>query len=58
MKRNGPLPEQLALNVIFQVLKAVDYLHKRKIAHLAIAPENVLIMAKNDLDTIKLSELG
>ena len=46
------------MDVTFQVLKAVDYLHKRKIAHLAIRPENVNIMNNNDLSNVKLSEFG
>ena len=57
MSQNGPMPELLAKSVSRQMLNALDYLHKRKITHRDIKPDNILI-ASNDPFTIKLSDFG
>lgn len=57
MSQNGPMPEPLAKSVSRQMLNALDYLHKRKITHRDIKPDNILI-ASNDPFTVKLSDFG
>ena len=36
-------PENIAANIIKQILKAVSYMHKNGIAHRDLKPENLLI---------------
>ncbi|KAK6440473.1 Protein kinase protein rad53 [Oleoguttula sp. CCFEE 5521] len=54
-----PIPEDLGRKMSAQVFDALDYLHKKKITHRDIKPDNILIA---DLDpdnfTIKLSDFG
>ena len=57
MNQHGPMPELLAKSVSRQMLNALDYLHKRRITHRDIKPDNILI-ASNDPFTVKLSDFG
>ncbi len=57
MSQNGRMPELLARSVSRQILHALDYLHKRKITHRDIKPDNILI-ASNDPFVVKLSDFG
>ncbi len=40
----GAFEEEKACQIIFQVLKALEFLHSKHILHLDIKPENVLLM--------------
>lgn len=44
---DGSLTEQKARNSIREVLKALEYLHKRNVAHLDIKPQNILLNSNN-----------
>lgn len=44
---DGSLTEQKTRNCIREVLKALDYLHRRNVAHLDIKPQNILLNTNN-----------
>lgn len=46
VKHKQGLSETLGLKIFHQLLKAIVYLHKYKIAHRDIKPENILINQK------------
>lgn len=43
VKQNGALSEQDALDMLLPVIKAVDFLHKAKLTHLDIKPDNIML---------------
>ena len=51
------MPEYMCRYVAHQMMKALDYLHKQKITHRDIKPDNILI-ASNDPFVVKLSDFG
>jgi serine/threonine protein kinase len=53
-RKEFPLPEKKAKLYIYQILKALDFLHKNGIFHRDIKPENILITQ----DIAKLADLG
>ena len=52
--KTTPLPERRVKLMIYQVLKAVDHMHRHGILHRDIKPENILI----DGDTVKVADFG
>jgi len=52
--KTTPLPERRVKFMIYQVLKAVDHMHRHGILHRDIKPENILI----DGDTVKVADFG
>jgi serine/threonine protein kinase len=57
LNQGGPMKEQLVRMMAQQTLSALNYLHRAKITHRDIKPDNILIA---DLDpfTVKLSDFG
>ncbi|OCL08042.1 meiosis-specific serine/threonine-protein kinase mek1 [Glonium stellatum] len=53
----GNLPEHAAKRMARQILSCLAYLHKKKITHRDIKPDNILI-ACEDPFTVKLSDFG
>ena len=43
IKANGPIPEEMALAIIKEVADAVAFLHKERITHLDIKPDNIIM---------------
>lgn len=56
-QKNGPMPEVMVKTVARQILHALDYLHRRKITHRDIKPDNILISSFDPL-RVKLSDFG
>ncbi|KAF2773308.1 hypothetical protein EJ03DRAFT_125829 [Teratosphaeria nubilosa] len=55
----GPLDEDIAKKMAAQVLDSLSYLHKKKITHRDIKPDNILIAdMQPDTFTVKLSDFG
>jgi serine/threonine protein kinase len=50
----GQLSLERALEIINQLISAVDYMHEKKVLHLDINPNNILL----DGDSIKLADFG
>jgi len=57
IQQNGPMPEGMVQTVARQILHALDYLHRRKITHRDIKPDNILISSFDPL-RVKLSDFG
>mmetsp|Transcript_35528 Transcript_35528/g.41118 ORF Transcript_35528/g.41118 Transcript_35528/m.41118 type:complete len:245 (+) Transcript_35528:35-769(+) len=55
IRQTGPLEEELAKFLFFQLCSATQYIHDRNYAHLDIKLENVLL---DDFFNIKLADLG
>jgi serine/threonine protein kinase len=53
----GPLNDSDSARVMCEVLKAVNYLHKRNIIHRDIKPENIMF-GSEDLQSVKLTDFG
>jgi len=53
----GTYSERDAANIIRQVLEAVEFMHKSKIAHRDLKPENILVTGTNN-DIVKVSDFG
>jgi serine/threonine protein kinase len=57
LQKNGPMPEIMVKTVARQVLRALEYLHRRRITHRDIKPDNILIASFDPL-RVKLSDFG
>lgn len=57
MTQSGRLQEDMVKSVAKQILHALQYLHRRKITHRDIKPDNILI-ASFDPFRVKLSDFG
>ena len=57
LQSHGTIPEDMVRCVARQILHALHYLHKRKITHRDIKPDNILISSLDPL-RVKLSDFG
>src|SRR5262245_56589915 len=55
LDREGPFPEPLALEIILQAARALEYLHQQGFVHRDVKPGNLLVTRTN---TVKLCDLG
>ena len=59
MKKNKEnLNENTTKKIIFYLLNAINYLHKLKIIHSDIKPENIMFENEEDISTLKLIDFG
>ena len=59
MKKNKEnLYENTTKKIIFYLLNAINYLHKLKIIHSDIKPENIMFENEEDISTLKLIDFG
>ncbi|XP_029700567.1 triple functional domain protein isoform X4 [Takifugu rubripes] len=54
----GNLTEEKAAYYLRDVLEALHYLHSRRIAHLDVKPENLLVAQRSGGQMVKLSDFG
>lgn len=52
------LSEEDVKKVVYQVLLGLNYLHNLGIVHRDMKPPNILLKYKNDLNSIKIADLG
>lgn len=57
LQGHGKIAEDMVKSIARQLLHALQYLHKRKITHRDIKPDNVLIASLDPL-RVKLSDFG
>ncbi|EAW14223.1 serine/threonine-protein kinase [Aspergillus clavatus NRRL 1] len=57
LRSHGKIPEDMVQTLARQILHALNYLHKRKITHRDIKPDNILIASLEPLK-VKLSDFG
>ena len=57
-KRGGKLDEADARTVMLRLLKGVMNMHKNDISHRDLKLDNLILMEKEDVSTVKISDLG
>ena len=58
LEHRGALSEAQSAIIIYQLLKAVDYLHSNGVVHRDIKPENILMTGSRDGTRIVLTDFG
>jgi serine/threonine-protein kinase len=59
LRRHGPPPVALSLEIARQALKALGYLHRQKIVHRDVSPDNLMLTRDADgHPLVKLIDLG
>ena len=57
-KKSTPLTEDYLRPIFYQILAALDYMHRHSILHRDIKPENILLSFTTDPPTVKVSDFG
>lgn len=58
IRSRGRLSEWCAKLIFYQVILAVNYLHKQGITHRDLKPENILLASNTDITLAKVSDFG
>ncbi|XP_014479286.1 PREDICTED: ovarian-specific serine/threonine-protein kinase Lok-like [Dinoponera quadriceps] len=58
IRSRGKLSESCAKLIFYQVILAVQYLHKEGITHRDLKPENILLADNSDITVVKVSDFG
>jgi serine/threonine-protein kinase len=56
--QEGPLPVRRAVDLICQLLRALDYAHANRFVHRDVKPANLLVNREGDRDLVKLADFG
>jgi len=54
----GPLPVNRAVDLVCQLLQALDYAHAKGFVHRDVKPANMLVTREGGRDVVKLSDFG
>jgi eukaryotic-like serine/threonine-protein kinase len=54
----GPLPTARAVDLVCQLLWALDYAHAKGFVHLDVKPSNMLVAQEGGRDVVRLSDFG
>jgi eukaryotic-like serine/threonine-protein kinase len=54
----SPLPIARAVDLVCQLLRALDYAHAKGFVHLDVKPSNMLVTQEGDRDVVRLSDFG
>jgi serine/threonine-protein kinase len=58
IRKEGPLPEPRAIEIVRQVASALGAAHGRHIVHRDVKPENIFVVDKSGQDFIKVVDFG
>ncbi len=57
-QHRGPLPIARAVDLVCQLLRALDYAHAKGFVHLDVKPSNMLVTQEGGRDVVRLSDFG
>ncbi len=57
-QNGGPLPIARAVDLVCQLLRALDYAHAKGFVHLDVKPSNMLVTQEGGRDVVRLSDFG
>jgi pSer/pThr/pTyr-binding forkhead associated (FHA) protein len=58
LKRDGPFPVARAVNLVCQLLEALDYAHRLRFVHRDIKPANLMVSETEGRETLKVVDFG
>jgi serine/threonine-protein kinase len=54
----GPLPKDLALRIIRQILRGLDHAHGAGVVHRDLKPDNIMLVERDGDDVVKILDFG